>query len=56
MRISGGPNSYFTIDTERLTSITMFAFLDTRPLLILIMIALILAVGIYVLLATRKHR
>lgn len=34
----------------------MLAFLDTRPLLILIMIALILAVGIYVFIATRKYR
>jgi|MDTC01.1.fsa_nt_gb hypothetical protein len=34
----------------------MFAFLDTRPLLVLVMIALILAVGTYVFFATRKYR
>lgn len=34
----------------------MFAFIDTRALLILVILALIIAVGLYVLYATKDHR
>lgn len=34
----------------------MFAFIDIRALLILVMTVLILAVGVYVLCATKKFR
>lgn len=34
----------------------MFAFIDIRAVLILLMVALILAVGVYVLVATKKFR
>ena len=34
----------------------MFAFIDVRVFLVLLMTVLILAVGVYVLVATRKYR
>ena len=34
----------------------MFALIDIRAFLILVMVALILAIGVYILVATKKYR
>ena len=55
------PSSACTIHSlqrrpARYLASTMFAFIDTRALLILVILALIIAVGLYVLYATKDHR